>query len=130
MQTWAAVSPTLTRRAILVSLAIGVAAGISSGLLGVGGGIVIVPLLVFAFRMQQHVAHATSLAAIVPIATVAAIPYAVSGNVDYAIAACLAVGGLVGAPLGAKALKSTDESTLKILFGLLMVGVAVELLWP
>jgi uncharacterized membrane protein YfcA len=121
---------TLDRRVVAVTTLIGLAAGLASGLLGVGGGIVIVPLLVMAVGLSQHRAHATSLAAIVPIATVAAIPYAVSGHADYGIAGCLAVGGLVGAPIGSRALGRSDESTLKILFGLLMIAVSIELLWP
>ena len=123
-------APSISWRLAGVTTLIGLAAGIASGLLGVGGGIVIVPLLVLALGMGQHRAHATSLAAIVPIATVAAIPYAVSGHADYGIAGFLAVGGLVGAPIGARALGRSDEGTLKLLFGLLMIAVSVELLWP
>lgn len=123
-------TPAITRRLAGVTTLIGLAAGIASGLLGVGGGIVIVPLVVLVLGLTQHRAHATSLAAIVPIATVAAIPYAVSGHADYGIAGCLAAGGLIGAPIGARTLGRSDEGTLKILFGLLMIAVSVELLWP
>jgi uncharacterized protein len=120
----------MSSRVVAGTVVIGLAAGLASGLLGVGGGIVIVPLLVLALGLAQRRAHSTSLAAIVPIATVAAIPYAVSGHADYGIAGCLAVGGLVGAPIGAKTLGRSDEGLLKILFGILMIAVATELLWP
>jgi uncharacterized membrane protein YfcA len=109
---------------------VGLAAGLASGLLGVGGGIVMVPLLGLSLGFAQRRAHATSLAAIVPIATVAVIPFAVAGHVDYGIAGCLAAGGLIGAPIGARTLGRSDEGLLKIMFGVLMIAVAVELLWP
>jgi uncharacterized protein len=108
---------------VLVALLIGVMAGVASGLLGVGGGIVMVPLLVLA-GFAQHQAHATSLAAIVPIAAVAATRFAFHGNVDYAVAALLAVGTLVGAPLGARIMARSSEGMLKVLFGCLMLAVA------
>jgi uncharacterized membrane protein YfcA len=111
-------------------LAVGAAAGLASGLLGVGGGIVLVPILVMMLGFTQHEAHGTSLAAIVPIAVVGAVAFASAGYVAYGIAACLAAGSLVGAPVGARLLRRTSESSLKIMFGLLLLVVAVELLWP
>lgn len=123
-------SGALAPKVIAATALIGLAAGLASGLLGVGGGIVMVPLLTLGLGFAQRRAHATSLAAIVPIATVAAIPFAIAGHVDYGIAVCLAIGGLVGAPIGARALGRSDESTLKILFAILMIGVSIELLWP
>jgi uncharacterized membrane protein YfcA len=130
MQHSSVISQVFTPKVVAGTALIGLTAGLASGLLGVGGGIVMVPLLVMALGFGQRRAHATSLAAIVPIATVAAIPFATAGHADYAIAGCLAVGGLLGAPIGARALGRSDESTLKILFGVLMVAVAIELLWP
>ena len=75
--------------------AIGVAAGLLSGLFGVGGGIVMVPALVL-LGMGQHRAHAASLGAIVPIATVGAIVFGGASAVDLPAAAVLAAGGVVG----------------------------------
>lgn len=100
-----------------------------SGLLGVGGGIVMVPLLV-SRGLSQHRAHATSLAAIVPIAVVGGAAFALDGEVDYSIALLLAAGSLVGAPLGARVMAGTREAPLKIAFGVFMVVVAISLLWP
>jgi uncharacterized membrane protein YfcA len=109
---------------------IGLFAGLLSGLLGVGGGIVMVPLLVLVASYGQHEAHATSLAAIIPIAAVGALRYAAAETVDYRVAVLLAAGGLLGAPLGARLMARTSETALKLLFGLLMVAVAVQLLLP
>ena len=113
-----------------MAVAVGVAAGVLSGLLGVGGGIVMVPLLVAVVGLGQHEAHATSLAAIVPIAAVGAARFAAAGNVDPVLAALLAAGSLVGAPLGARLMARTHEDVLKLVFGALMIAVAVQLLWP
>ena len=118
-----------TRTAIRLIL-IGLAAGVASGLLGVGGGIVMVPRLTTIVGVGQHEAHATSLAAIVPIAAVAALTFALSDRIDYVVAGLLSIGALVGAPLGARVMARSTEGTLKALFGGLMILVAVQLLWP
>jgi uncharacterized protein len=109
----------------LVTIAVGVIAGLLSGLLGIGGGIVMVPLLVKAMELGQHRAHATSLAAIVIIGAVGAAAFAREGEVDLAVAAFLAIGGLAGAPLGAKVMATAPESKLKVGFGLLSVAVGI-----
>lgn len=113
-----------------VPIAIGLVAGIASGLLGVGGGIVMVPLLATFAGFAQHRAHATSLAAIVPIAAVGATTFAIAGEIDYPIAGLLAVGSLLGAPLGARFMARSSEGLLTTMFGILMIGVAIQLLWP
>jgi uncharacterized protein len=113
-----------------VPIAIGLVAGIASGLLGVGGGIVMVPLLATFAGFAQHRAHATSLAAIVPIAAVGATTFAIAGEIDYPVAGLLAVGSLVGAPLGARFMARSSEGLLTTMFGILMIGVAIQLLWP
>jgi uncharacterized protein len=114
----------------LLGIGIGLVAGIMSGLLGVGGGIVMVPLLVLVARLRPQEAHATSLAAIVPIATVGAARFAIAGTIDYTVAALLGAGSLVGAPIGARLLARSGEASLKILFGALLVAVAIQMLWP
>ncbi len=75
---------------------LGLAAGFIGGLFGVGGGIVIVPGLVLWLGMDQHRAHATSVAAIVAIAAVALIPFAAESEVDWPAAAAMAAGAAVG----------------------------------
>lgn len=116
-------------RIALPALMVGLAAGLLSGLLGVGGGIVIVPLLVTVVGLSQHRAHATSLAAIIPIAAVGAAAFAVEGNIDYGVGALLALGTLAGAPLGARFMARAGEGPLKLMFGFLMLVVAAQLLF-
>lgn len=104
-------------------LLIGATAGLASGLLGVGGGIVIVPMLVLVAGVTQHQAHATSLLAVIPVASMGAITYAMDGAVDFGSGAFLAFGAIVGAPLGAKLMASMRETTLKVVFGVLLIGL-------
>lgn len=112
----------------MIPSAIGLAAGILSGLLGIGGGPVTIPLLVAFMSLSQHEAHATSLAVIIPMAAAGSIPFIVEGRVDVAIALLLAAGSVMGAPLGARAMAGMHEDLLKIVFGVFLIAVAVRLL--
>ena len=106
---------------------VGLLAGAFSGLLGVGGGVIMVPLLVGVGGLSQHHAHATSLAAILPIATVAAARFGMDNEIHLGFAALLALGSLVGAPLGARVMAGISEGALKIAFGVLVVSVGVSM---
>jgi uncharacterized protein len=99
-----------------------------SGLFGVGGGILIVPGLVLLLRMNQRVAHATSLAAIVPIAASAVAGYALEGSIDWPAAVWLASGAAVGAVIGARALQRLSDRTLRQAFGGFLLLSALALL--
>jgi uncharacterized protein len=105
-------------------LAIGLGGGLLSGLLGVGGGIVMVPLLVLWAAYSQRDAHAISLGAIIPISIAGIATYGVAGEVRYWQALGLAVGSIAGARIGAGLLARIDERLLKIVFGTFLVGVA------
>ncbi len=106
-------------------LVIGLGGGLLSGLLGVGGGVIMVPLLVLWRGYDQRIAHATSLGAIIPISIAGIATYGVAGQVRYWPALGLAAGAIVGARLGAGLLAKIDERLLKVVFGLFLVGVAV-----
>jgi uncharacterized membrane protein YfcA len=103
---------------------IGLAAGVIGGGLGVGGGIILVPLLVFA-GVDRHRAHATSLAAIVLIATAGAISFGVSGEVDLAVGVTVGIGGILGSSIGASVMNRVSARALAIIFGgvLLIAGI-------
>ena len=113
--------------AIVKLVAVGFVAGILSGLFGIGGGIVMVPLLVYVASFDQHRAHATSLAAGMFLAAAGGATYFFSGDVDIEIGAFLAVGALAGAPVGARLMHRTPEGRLKIAFGVLLVVLSVAL---
>ena len=108
-------------------IAIGVGGGLLSGLLGVGGGVVMVPALVLWARYGQRDAHALSLGAIIPISIAGIATYGIAGKVQYWDALGLAAGAIVGAQIGAGALARLDERLLKIVFGTFLVGVAALL---
>lgn len=109
---------------------IGLLAGVGSGLLGVGGGIIMVPLLTLVAGFTQHKAHATSLAAIIPIASVGFLAYVFADEIDYGVAGLLIAGCLIGAPLGAKIMSRVTENRLESMFGLFMLAVAIRLILP
>jgi hypothetical protein len=107
--------------------AIGVCGGLLSGLLGVGGGVVMVPLLVLWASYGQRDAHAISLGAIIPISIAGIATYGIAGEVRWWDALALAAGSIVGAQIGAGILTRIDERLLKIIFGTFLIGVAALL---
>lgn len=123
--------PGLTSRKLLYALGVGLAAGLNSGLLGVGGGIILVPGMVALLGLSQRAAIANSLAAIIPMAVVGALVYYFAGPIPHVrldLAAALASGGTAGAILGARLSHRLSERTLRILFGLLMLVIGIRLL--
>ena len=104
--------------------ATGLSGGLFSGLLGVGGGVVMVPLLVLWSGYRQRDAHAASLGAIVPISAAGVLAYSAAGEVRVKEAAALALGAIVGAQIGARLLARASERTLKLAFGLFLLVVA------
>ena len=110
-------------------LVVGLTAGILSGLLGIGGGILIVPCLVLIFGLTQHTAQGTTLALMVPpIGLLAAWTYYKQGYVDVKVAALICLGFFFGGLIGAKCAASIDAALLKRLFGVLMLIVAVKMI--
>lgn len=117
------------RRPRLLSAAlVGVGAGFLSGLFGVGGGILMVPGLVLLMGLDQRLAHGVSLTAVVPIAVSSTLSYALADEVDWAVAACLALGALGGAVLGTHLLARLRHRVLGIAFTALMIATAVRML--
>jgi uncharacterized protein len=110
--------------------AVGTAAGVFSGLFGVGGGIVIVPLLVLWFGYGERLATGTSLAAIVVIAVLAAAAQALYGNVDVLKGVLVGVPAVGGVVAGTALQQRLPERAVSLLFALLLVVIAVELIIP
>jgi uncharacterized membrane protein YfcA len=112
-----------------IDAAIGGLGGLAGGLLGVGGGFVMVPLQVMWSGSDQHRANGTSLAAILPIAVVAAARYyfgAGNPQVDLAVAFYLAAGGMVGALIGAMAARRISDTALKVIVAVVLLAVGVK----
>lgn len=106
---------------------IGLIGGALSGLLGIGGGTAMVPLMVLWLAEGQRAAHALSLAAIIPISIAALAVYAGAGRVDPVAAGALTVGSVIGARFGADLLVRVRERRLKAAFGLFLLFAAAML---
>ena len=98
-----------------------------SGFFGVGGGIVLVPMILWLLKADRHTAHATSLAAIFLIALFGMAGFALDGNVDWTVGIGLALGGIVGAAYGANLMGRLSPSTLRIVFGIVLVVAGIRM---
>lgn len=105
----------------------GLIGGLLSGLLGIGGGTVMVPLLVLWTGRLQRQAHAMSLAAIIPISCAAVLVYGGAGEINLPAALALTVGAIVGARIGAQVLAGAPERPLKAAFGCFMLVAAISI---
>lgn len=104
---------------ILLCVILGGTAGFLSGMLGIGGGIIIIPALVYIFGLSQHQAQGTTLAAMVfPIGLLAAMRYYYAGNVRIGIALFIAVGFFIGAFFGAGTVQNISDPLLRKGFGI------------
>lgn len=112
---------------VRVALA-GLLAGFTSGLFGVGGGIVIVPALVVLAGFPHKLATGTSLSAIVPISIAGIVGYATAGEIDWAAAACVSGGAVVGAVVGTRWLVRISQPVLQITFAGAMLVAAARML--
>jgi uncharacterized membrane protein YfcA len=110
-------------------VAVGVLAGFTSGLFGVGGGIVMVPALVLLVGFAHKLATGTSLNAIIPISVSGIIGYALDGEVDFAAAAFVAIGAVAGAIVGTRWLRRIHTPVLQLVFAGVMVATAVRMLF-
>jgi uncharacterized membrane protein YfcA len=120
----------MARERILKLGLIGTAAGAFSGLFGVGGGIVIVPLLVLWFGYGEHEATGTSLAAILVIALLGAGLQGVYGNVDPAKGMLVGVPAVGGVLAGTALQQRVSGRTISLLFAVLLLAIAAELIIP
>jgi hypothetical protein len=107
---------------------IGLAAGFFGGLVGIGGGVIMIPLMVGVLKMNQHMAHGTSLVALVFTGVTGAVTYSLNGSVDLLAAVLLASTAIFTARAGAKFANALPEWKLKRYFGAFLIFVALLLL--
>lgn len=120
----------LTMESIVYLIIIGLAAGILSGLVGVGGGIIMVPLLIYFFGFNQHEAQGTSLAVLaIPVTAIAAYNYYKEGYLDWRYAGIIALCFIVGGYLGSKFAVTIDQKILKKIFAVILLLVAGKMLF-
>jgi uncharacterized membrane protein YfcA len=114
---------------IIGLLLIGLAAGILGGMVGVGGGLIVVPALVFFFGFSQHEAQGTSLGLLVlPVALLGMINYYKSGYVDFKVVGLLAISFFLGSYFGSKWSLSLPQETIKKYFALLLFYTAFKMI--
>lgn len=115
---------------ILLLLALGLMTGAISGLIGIGGGLIVVPTLVFFFGFSQQQAQGTSLAMMIPpVGLLAVLTYYRQGAVDLKVAACLCLGFLVGGFFGAKLATGLSNEMLSRVFGGALLLISLKMLW-
>ncbi len=108
---------------------IGISAGILSGLVGIGGGVIMVPLLVLVLGFSQHQAQGTSLAVlVVPVTALAVYNYYKQGYIDWRYAAIIAVFFVIGGFFGSKIAIGLDQKMLKKIFGVILLLIAGKML--
>jgi len=111
---------------IILYILLGLAAGSVSGIVGIGGGVIIVPALIFFFGFSQHLAQGTTLALLVPpIGLLAAYTYYKSGFVDINVAIFVCLGFFLGGLLGAKISIDLSNSILQKIFGSFIIIIGI-----
>jgi uncharacterized membrane protein YfcA len=113
---------------VLVILAMGLITGVLSGLLGIGGGVVLVPMLVLVLGLAQHSAQGISMLVIIPTALVAIWHFHKDKLVDYHMAGYLATGAVVGAIISANFVQHIPADTLKQVFGIFVIYVGSRMI--
>ena len=119
----------MTLTMILLLVLIGLVAGMLSGLVGVGGGIIVVPALVFALGFSQHQAQGTSLGLLLlPVGILAVINYYKQGYVDFRIVGIMGIAFVLGAYLGSRWAVSWDEDKVKKIFAIILFYAAFKMI--
>lgn len=114
---------------IVTVLLIGLAAGILGGMVGVGGGLIVVPALVYFLGYSQHAAQGTSLGLLVlPVAILGMMNYYKAGHVDFKIVGLLAAGFVVGSYFGSKWSLVLPQETVKKVFAILLFYTAFKMI--
>ena len=119
----------MSTETVLLLLVIGLAAGILSGMVGVGGGLIIVPALVFFLGFTQHQAQGTSLGLLLlPVGILAVINYYNKGNIDIKVVVIMSIAFILGGWIGSKIALSLSQETLKKIFAIFLFYVAFRFL--
>lgn len=109
---------------------LGLVAGLLSGVIGIGGGVIIIPALVYLFGLSQHQAQGTTLALLIPpIGLLAALQYYRAGYVDLKIAGLVCLGFFIGGLFGAKIAIGLSDLLLKRVFGGVLLLLALQMLY-
>lgn len=119
----------LTFKNLAVLGLIGVVTGLINGLLGIGGGTILIPAMVFLLGEKQHVAHGTSLSIILPTAIISTFVYQSNSHIDWSLALKIALSGMVGGYLGARLMQLIPAPHLRKLFGVFMAVAGIRMIF-
>jgi uncharacterized protein len=123
-------SSVMTLFLALSYIVLGILSGFLSGLIGIGGGTIIVPVLILIFGLSQKTAQGTTLALLVPpIGILAAWTYYKQGYVDFPIAGLICVGFLLGGLIGAKLATNISNQTLERIFGIALLIISIKMIF-
>lgn len=120
----------MTTQTILILVITGIAAGILGGLVGVGGGIIIVPALVYFLHFSQKSAQGTSLGLLLlPVGILGVLQYYKQGHVDLRVVLIIAIGFIAGSYFGSKIALSLPQETVKKIFAIMLLLIAFKMLF-
>ncbi|MFZ5942598.1 MAG: sulfite exporter TauE/SafE family protein [Bacillota bacterium] len=108
---------------------IGLLSGVVNGLLGIGGGTILIPAMIFLLGEKQHKAHGTSLAIILPTAFVSVLIYRYNSYLDLSLSLKVAAGAVIGGYIGARLMNKIPAKSLKKLFGIFMVIAGLRMVF-
>ncbi|MCX5778016.1 MAG: sulfite exporter TauE/SafE family protein [Elusimicrobia bacterium] len=115
---------------LIFCVVLGLAAGVLSGLMGIGGGLILIPALIFLFGFSQHQAQGTTLALMVPpIGILAAWTYYKHGFVDLKIAAFICIGFIIGGLFGAQWAITIPKEILRRIFGIIFLLISLHMIF-
>ncbi len=119
----------MTANTIIILVVIGLMAGILSGFVGIGGGVVIVPALMYTLSMTQYQAQGTSLfILLLPVGILAVMNYYKSGHINWQFGIIVAAAFVIGGYFGSKLALRISPSIVKIVFGVLMTYVSIKMI--
>ena len=120
----------MTVTTIILLIIIGLLAGLLSGLIGIGGGIIMVPLFIVLLGLSQHNAQGMSLAVMLPPVTLLAVyNYHKAGQIDWKMALIVSAVFIIGGYLGSKFALKIDQAILRKIFGIVMLVISVKMIF-
>ncbi|MFC1478011.1 sulfite exporter TauE/SafE family protein [Candidatus Margulisiibacteriota bacterium] len=113
----------------MTTLMIGLCAGFFSGLLGIGGAVIMVPAMVYILKVSQHLAQGTALLIIIPTAIAGVLVYSKNNHVDVNMAIIITVTAILGGLIGASAAQYVPAVILRKMFGIFMIFIGLQMLF-